>query len=171
VPKTKQQASPELKPNAAFLLSQVGAHSAEVFAKLLEPLHLTPAHSGVLWMLGRSAGVSQKALASTLKVHPSRLVALLDQLEERGLIERRGHASDRRLYALHLTSKGRATFERIIRVAEEHVKLICGSLTKSECAQLTEILERIAEDRGLTRAVHPGYRWLGRKQVRRTKFR
>ena len=158
-----KNAKVELKPNAAFLLSQVGAHSAEVFAKLLEPLRLAPAHSGILWMLGRSAGVSQKALASTLKVHPSRLVGLLDELEERGLIERRGHASDRRLYALHLTPKGEAAFERIIKVTEEHVNQICGALTKAERAKLTELLQKVADDRGLTRAVHPGYRWLGRK--------
>jgi len=163
VTKRKQQATPELKPNAAFLLSQVGAHSAEVYAKLLEPLHLTPAHSGILWMLGRSAGVSQKALAATLKVHPSRLVGLLDELEERGLLERRGHTTDRRFYALHLTTKGVATFERIIRTTEEHLKLVCDALSKAECAQLTEFLNRIAENRGLTHAVHPGYRWLGRK--------
>jgi DNA-binding MarR family transcriptional regulator len=158
-----KDAARELKPNAAFLLSQVGAHSAEVFAKLLEPLRLAPAHSGILWMLGRSAGISQKALASTLKVHPSRLVGLLDELEGRGLIERRGHTSDRRLYALHLTPKGEATFERIIKITGEHVKQVCGGLTKAEGAQLTELLQKIAADRGLTRAVHPGYRWLGRK--------
>ena len=151
-----------LKPNAAFLLSQVGAHSADTFAKLLVPLQLSPAHSGILWMLGQSAGLSQKGLASNLKIHPSRLVALLDELEDRGLVERRGH-SDRRFYALHLTAKGDATFEKIRRLADEHLKLICGALSDQECAQLTKMLQRIAEKRGLTPGVHPGYRWLGRK--------
>jgi DNA-binding MarR family transcriptional regulator len=163
VAKTKQLPKHELKPNAAFLLSQVGAHSAEVFAKLLEPMRLAPAHSGIIWLLGRSAGVSQKALASTIRVHPSKLVGLLDELEERGLIERRGHKKDRRLYALHLTTKGQATYEKISSTADEHLKLICGALNKAECAQLTEFLQRIVEDRGLTKGVHPGYRWVGRK--------
>jgi DNA-binding MarR family transcriptional regulator len=158
----KKTRQPRLKPNAAFLLSQVGAHSAETFAKLLAPLQLSPAHSGILWMLGQSAGMSQKALASSLKIHASRLVALLDELEERGLVERRGH-SDRRFYALHLTAKGQAAFEKIRRLAEEHQKLLCGVLSDQECAQLTKMLQRIAEQRGLTPGVHPGYRWLGRK--------
>ncbi len=130
---------------------------------MLTPLQLSPAHSGILWILGRSAGVSQKELASTLKIHPSRLVALLDELEGRGLVERRGHTVDRRLYALHLTAKGQAAFEKIRHLAEEHLKLICGALSNTECAQLTEMLQRIAEERGLTPGVHPGYRWLGRK--------
>src|ERR1051325_1800159 len=78
-----------LKPNAAFLLAQVGAHSAEVFAELLEPLRLAPQHSGIIWMVRRSPGISQQNMAATLRMHPSRLVSLLDELEERGYVERR----------------------------------------------------------------------------------
>jgi DNA-binding MarR family transcriptional regulator len=151
------------RPSAAFLLSQVGAHAAEVFAKLLTPLQLDLAHSGIVWMLGRSAGISQRELASTLKIHPSRLVALLDELEDRGLVERRGHTADRRLYALHLTTRGQTTFDKIMRLSEEHLRLICGALSQKECEQLAALLQRIAEERGLTPGVHPGYRWLGRK--------
>jgi DNA-binding MarR family transcriptional regulator len=151
------------KSNAAFLLSQVGAHSAEVFASLLTPLQLSPAHSGILWMLGRSAGLSQRQLAATLKIHPSRLVAILDDLEGRDLVERQAHADDRRLYALHLTVKGKATLEKIRRIADEHRKLICATLSEKECEQLAVLLKRIADERGLTPGVHPGYRWLGRK--------
>ena len=151
------------KPNAAFLLSQVVSHAAEVFAKLIAPLQLTPAHSGIIWMLGRSAGMSQRQLASVLKIHPSRLVALLDELEEKGLVERQGHTTDRRLYALHLTMKGQSTFAKIMRLSEEHLRMICSALNKKECEQLAGFLQRIAAARGLTPGVHPGYRWLGRK--------
>ena len=122
-------------------------------------------------MLGQSAGVSQKGLAANLKIHASRLVALLDEMEERGLVERRGHSVDRRFYALHLTAKGQAAFEKIRRLAEEHVKLVCAALSDRECAQLTKMLERIAEERGLVPGVHPGYRWLGRKNKAKTETR
>jgi DNA-binding MarR family transcriptional regulator len=114
-------------------------------------------------MLGRSGGLSQRDLASKLKIHPSRLVAILDELEERGLLERRSNVDDRRLYAVHLTVKGEATLERLMRVAEQHVQLICAALTEKECEQLAGFLQRIAVQRGLTPGVHPGYRWLGRK--------
>src|SRR5215510_4673364 len=120
------------KQNPAFLLSQVGAHAAEVFASLLVPLKLTPAHSGIIWMLGRSGGLSQRQLAAILKIHPSRLVAILDELEGRGLVERQAHAKDRRLYALHLTKKGEATFEELRRTAEEHRRAICAGLSEKE---------------------------------------
>jgi len=151
------------KQNPAFLLSQVGAHAAEVYASLLVPLKLTPAYSGILWMLGRSGGLSQRQLAAAIKIYPSRLVAILDELEDRGLVERQEHTTDRRLYALHLTRKGEATFERLKRTAAEHRARICAALSEAECEQLADLLQRIADDQGLNPGVHPGYRWLGRK--------
>ena len=160
----KQKGGPDWnKPNAAFLLSQVGAHAAETYAILLTPLQLEPAHAGIMWMLGRSAGVSQREMAATLQIHPSRLVSILDGLEGRGLVERRANAADRRLYALHLTPQGQATLEELMRLAQEHRKLICAALSEKECEQLAGLLQRIADERGLTPGVHPGYRWLGRK--------
>ena len=152
-----------MRPNAAFLLAQVGAHSAEVYASLLVPLDLSPAHSGILWMLDRFPGISQQQMAAKLKIHPSRAVGLLDELEGRGLIERRGHIKDRRLYAVHLTPGGQRVFEEIKQIAEKHRKLICSVLTEEECQRLTAYLERIAKERNLPPGVHPGYRWLGRK--------
>ena len=161
--KSTKNPQPVGKQSPAFLLSQVGAHAASVFARLLVPLDLTPPHSGILWMLGRSGGLSQRQLAAALKIHPSRLVAILDELEDRGLVERQAHTHDRRLYALHLTKKGQATFQRLGRIAQEHRTLMCAGLSEKECDQLTDLLQRIAEQQGLTPGVHPGYRRLGKR--------
>jgi len=90
-------------------------------------------------------------------------MSILDELEDRGLVERQAHAKDRRLYALHLTRKGEATFERLRGIAQEHRTLICAGLSERECEQLTDLLQRIADQQGLAPGVHPGYRWLGRK--------
>jgi DNA-binding MarR family transcriptional regulator len=152
-----------LTPNTAFLLSQVGAHSAELYATLLAPLDLSPADSGIIWILNRSPGISQQELATVLRAHPSRLVQLLDMLEHRGLVERRESAEDRRLYAVHLTDKGARLFEHVSRVAEEHNRKVCAALTDAESRELSRLLNRIIEHNQLRHAVHPGYRWLGRK--------
>ena len=90
----------------AFLLSQVGAHAAAVFADRLAPLNLTPPHAGILRVIRQANGLSQQALGEKLGMFPSRLVALLDELEQRGLVERRDNPADRRSYALHLTRAG-----------------------------------------------------------------
>ena len=86
--------------SAAFLLAQLGAHAAEKFAERLSALGLRPAHAGTLRIINASSGISQQALSSMLGLPPSRLVLLVDELEERGLVERRNSSEDRRVYAL-----------------------------------------------------------------------
>jgi DNA-binding MarR family transcriptional regulator len=162
--KRKSSAHPaRLTPNTAFLLSQVGARSAELYATLLAPLDLSPADSGIVWALSRSPGISQQDLAKTLRMHPSRLVQLLDALEHRRLLERRESAYDRRLYAVHLTPEGERLFEQISRIADDHNRRMCAGLTEAESRQLSQLLTRVVEHQKLTGAVHPGFRWLGRK--------
>ncbi len=110
-----------------------------------------------LRILDKRGPVTQQALAGILGMFPSRLVALVDQLESRGLIERRDHPDDRRSYELHLTEKGRTSLQSIGRVAREHQKALLAALTIDEQRQLAQFLQRIADDQRLTRGVHPGY--------------
>src|SRR5499427_9844475 len=106
--------------STAFLLAQVGAQAARQFGERLTSLRLTRPHAGILRLIGLSPGLSQQELARRLAILPSQLVALLDELEERGLIERRQDATDRRTYALHLTKCGHDVAERMGRIAREH---------------------------------------------------
>jgi DNA-binding MarR family transcriptional regulator len=151
-------------PGVGFLLSQVGAHCASRFAERLAPLNLKPPHAGILIILREADGLTQQALGDRLGVFPSRLVGLLDELEERGLVERRDSPSDRRSYALHLTAAGRETLERLGRIAREHNDALCAALSESERVQLAGLLSRIAAEQQLIPGVHPGYRRLGGPQ-------
>ena len=153
--------SPDPSAWPAFLLSQVGAHSAGRFADWLAPLGLKPPHAGILRALNRAEGLSQQALGEALGTFPSRLVVLLDELEARGLVERRDRPGDRRSYALHLTKAGREALEQIVRVAGQHQDDLCAALDESEREQLVGYLRRIAEQQGLAPGIHPGWKPLG----------
>jgi DNA-binding MarR family transcriptional regulator len=85
----------------------------------------------------------------------------LDELEGRGLVERRDSPADRRSYALYLTAEGREALDQIGRVSREHQESLCAALDDAERAQLADFLKRIAAEQGLTPGVHPGYRRLG----------
>jgi DNA-binding MarR family transcriptional regulator len=145
----------------AFLLTQLGTHAAFEFAKRLSAMELAPPHAGILRAIGASTGLSQQELAKTLTMQPSRLVVLVDELEEKGLVERRDSREDRRVYALQLTAKGRRALENVTRISLEHDDAICSSLNEGERAQLSTLLQRIADDQKLTPGVHPGYRRFG----------
>jgi DNA-binding MarR family transcriptional regulator len=145
----------------AFLLSQVGAHASARFAERLVSLELKPPHVGILQVISQYDGLSQQALGEKLGIFPSRLVGVLDELEERGLLERRSSPVDRRSHALYLTDAGRAIVEQIGRIARVHEDALCVALDASERSQLTELLARIAAEQGLTPGVHPGFRKFG----------
>ncbi|AEA24817.1 transcriptional regulator, MarR family [Pseudonocardia dioxanivorans CB1190] len=145
-------------PGSAFLLAQIGAHAAGRFAERIGALDLTPPQTGLLRAVAAAPGQSQQALASVLGTPPSRLVALVDQLDERGLVERRRNPADRRLHALYLTSAGEELLRRIADVGREHDDAICAALDDGERATLRALLARIADEQGLTPGVHPGYR-------------
>jgi DNA-binding MarR family transcriptional regulator len=149
------------KGRPAFLLAQLGAHAASQFAERLGVLELTPPDAGILRLLRVAAGLSQQELAAKLQIHPSRLVAILDNLEKRGLVERRANPDDRRLYSLHLTKDGGELLERIGKVAREHQDALLTALNREERNELTTLLLRIADQQGLVRGVHPGYQRLG----------
>ena len=146
------------KASLAFLLTQVGAHAAMRFGERISRLNLTPPDAGILRSLGASGGLSQQELSTRLGIHPSRLVAILDALEEQRLVERQPNTDDRRQYALHLTEKGQGTLSEIGRIGRQHTESLCASLTAAEREKLGGLLQKIANEQGLSPGVHPGYR-------------
>lgn len=160
-PQTRSAAcsSPPGRTSPSFLIAQVGAHAASQFAKRLQTLKLAPQHAGILRILNSTPGITQQALAATLGMVPSRLVVLVDEMEQRGLIERRGNPEDRRRYALHVTEKGHSTLEAISQIAREHSQALLAGISEGEQQQLAVLLQRIADQQGLSRGVHPGYRY------------
>src|SRR5918995_82384 len=90
-------------PGVAFLLSQLGYHSSRRWKARLAPLGLDPRQVMVLRRLTADEGPSQQALGDALQIPPSRMVALVDALEQRGLLLRQPSPTDRRVRTLHLT--------------------------------------------------------------------
>ncbi len=144
----------------AFLLAQIGAHAAERFTERISDLDLTPPQAGVLRAIAAEPGRSQQALATQLGTPATRLVALLDSLQQRDLIERRRNPQDRRLHALHLTDAGQRFLGQLGRTASAHGRDLLAPLDDAECQQLHTLLARIAAHHELTPGVHPGYRTL-----------
>ena len=131
------------------------------FAERLREMDLAPPHAGMLRAVAANPGSSQQNLAAVLGMVPSRLVPLLDDLEARGLVERRDHADDRRLYALFLTDKGAKAMADVGRIARAHDDALCASLTGRERQELGALLARIADAEQLTDGVHPGFACIG----------
>lgn len=146
----------------AFLLTQLGHDAATQFAEQMATIDLSPPHAGILRAIADEPGQSQQALSGRLGVLPSRIVAYVDELEDRGYVERRRNPDDRRLHALHLTTSGKRLLQKISTLARQHEGRVTAGLDERQRDTLQELLGTLARQRGLTPHVHPGYRTLGR---------
>lgn len=115
------------------------AHSA------LEPFAISPARVTALSLIRANPGCDQSALARALSINRASAMKLVNQLVERGLVERRP-GRDLRSHALHLTATGEAQLPQMttrMRAAELRV---LHPLTEAEQAQLCALLQRLHTD-------------------------
>ncbi len=144
-----------LSRRVGFLLVQLGTHAHRRFAERLAGLGLHPRHFGMLSHLAAAEGQSQQALSNALGIHRSAVVALVDDLEHRGLAERRRDPVDRRAYTLYLTPPGRELLADLERAADAEEAELLTALDASERSQLISLLQRVADSQGLAAGVHP----------------
>jgi DNA-binding MarR family transcriptional regulator len=140
----------------AFLLSQVGIHAASQFAERLAKIDLQPPLFRILNLVDAAEGRSQQAIGEAIQVPPSRMVALVDELERRGLVERRPNPEDRRVRALYLTRKGRQKLARGREIAYAHEEALTVGLAPADRDRLTALLQQIVDRQTIGRGVHPG---------------
>ncbi|HUK00422.1 MAG TPA: MarR family transcriptional regulator [Stellaceae bacterium] len=136
-----------------FLDTLIGYHlrRAQVglfqhFARTVGRAGVTPGQLGVVAMIGANPGLSQTGLGRALGIDRSTMVALIDALEERGLVVREVSPNDRRSHALRLSSKGTELLGRLEEAARAHESDWAGALSAAERRQLIELLRRLAAE-------------------------
>ena len=143
-------------PGLGRLLVQLGFLAARTFGELLAPLGLEQRQAGLLMRLAAHEGTSQQALGELMGLNATRMVFLVDELEQRGLVERRRNPADRRSHALYLTDRGRDTLRQTQQVAAAHERSLGASLTEAEHGQLVGLLRKVAAEQGVSPDSLPG---------------
>lgn len=134
----------ELGKYPGYLMARLGEASSKRFHKALEPEGLHPRHFGVMTMLAAHPGMSQHQLHEKTAIDPSSMVAVIDELEARGLAERRADPADRRARQVFLTAEGERALERIRALAAGLQRDFFGSLTAEERKTLHALLRKLA---------------------------
>jgi len=140
------------------MLAQLGAHAAFRFGERIAALGISPPHAGILRLIAATPSCNQQALAKRLGVVPSRMVMLIDELAEKGFVQRKRSLRDRRHSELALTKAGVQLLEKLGKIAAEHEADLCASLTAAERDTLAALCRKIVHQQGLTPGVHPGYK-------------
>lgn len=140
----------------AFLLSQVGIFASQRFAQQIAEIDLQPPLFRVLNVVDVAEGRSQQAIGESIGAPASRMVAIVDELERRGLVERRPLPGDRRVRALHMTPKGRRLLARGREIAGRHEADLTRGLSEADRKRLLGLLQRLVEEQGIGAGIHPG---------------
>jgi DNA-binding MarR family transcriptional regulator len=148
-----------------FLLSQLGVLAAELFAAQTRELGITPSEAGVIRIIGRSSGISQRDLAGKLGIVQSRVVVLIDRLESAGFAKRVRSESDRRTQQLELTEAGQVVLRKLRTAAEAQETAITAGMDPDQRRQLFELLSTLSVLRSLDSEVHRGNRPADRENL------
>src|SRR5215831_16987777 len=155
VPVSEQQRAPYAQ-SLSFLVSQVGARSAQLFAERLAPLGVSPRAFAILSNLDSAGGQTQQQLADALGIHRNNMVGLIDEMEAAGWVRRHRSQRDRRAFDVRPTRAGAALVSRISMLIPALDAEIGQGLTDSEQHTMVDLLQRMANTLGLHPGIHPG---------------
>ena len=143
---TPPQAAPsrELLMSTPFLLKRLGWAIKERSLEAFESSGLNPQHYAVLSLLDEQPRETQAAIADALGYDRSHLVGLLDELEEKRLVERRRDPGDRRRHLVSLTPAGKKTYGRLRAIAKQLEEELLAPLDASERRTLHALLLELA---------------------------
>ena len=135
----------ELVASTAFLLKRLGFTAKEQAMRAYESTGLNPYHYAILIALDEDAHETQRSIADALGYDRGQLVGLLDELEERGLVERRRDPADRRRQVVEMTVEGARALKQLRGVARGLEEELLEPLDPAERERLHTLLLRLAE--------------------------
>ena len=136
--------SEELSVFPGYLLARLGEAARRRFHDALAPEGLHPRHFGVMTVVAAHPGLTQQQLHEKTAIDTSSMVAVLDELEAKGLAERRPYPGDRRARTIFLTPLGEQTLARVRGLAGELQRELFQRLTAEERSTLILLLRKLA---------------------------
>jgi len=134
-----------LADQVGYLLSKAHMRVHVPANEALAPLGLTVKHYGLLTLLVHEGQISQGRLGEVMKIDRTTMVALIDDLERAGHVDRTRNPEDRRAYALDVTASGKQVQRRAASLMKQVYAETLAPLSTSERRALARMLRAIIE--------------------------
>ncbi|MBP8974530.1 MAG: MarR family transcriptional regulator [Anaerolineae bacterium] len=121
-------------------LEQTYRHLEQIYERLIAPTGLNVLEWYALRALYEEDGLSASRLAALVCRHPSSMTALLDRMEQRGLLRREVDSADRRSVRIFLTAQGRACRPQVERAAAQIDHLLKDLVTPEQLDTFLHVL-------------------------------
>jgi DNA-binding MarR family transcriptional regulator len=133
------------RANPCLLLAHLGRVAKRRYSEALEPTGLSGPQAFALMQLRNLGPISQQDLAERLDLDPSKLVALLNELESAGLAERRRDPGDRRRHIVEISAAGKQRLAAAEKAISAFESGFFAGLEPGERDQLQGLLGRLAQ--------------------------
>jgi DNA-binding MarR family transcriptional regulator len=146
---TKESSPPGIAQRwPTLLMIKLGRITMHRFSEALEPFGIRPRHVAALIELRDRGELTQQSLCGQLHLDPTNLVAILNELEQRGYAKRRRDPEDRRRHLVEVSKKGIAVIERVSEVMDGVEAELLDGFEPAEREQLEGLLTSIWERSG-----------------------
>ncbi|MGX1591478.1 MarR family winged helix-turn-helix transcriptional regulator [Glutamicibacter sp. NPDC055491] len=135
----------------SYLTARAGRIGTQELTELMESESLSRHHFTIICALEEFGGISQNDLADRSNVNRGHLVAYLDQLSSRGILEREVDPEDRRRNVITLTPEGRKFAAQAMEAASHNEAKVFGALDEPQREQLRALLQLVATQDGEAR--------------------
>jgi DNA-binding MarR family transcriptional regulator len=131
-----------------LLMIKLGRITMHRFTEALEPYGIRPRHVAALIELRDRGELTQQSLCGHLHLDPTNLVAVLNELEQRGYATRRRDPKDRRRHIVEISKRGLGVIDRVSEVMDGVEDDLLAGLEPGEREQLERLLSSIWERSG-----------------------
>jgi DNA-binding MarR family transcriptional regulator len=126
-----------------MLLMHLGRDVDAQLRRQLSAHGLTPRHGYTLSHLCENGPTSQQSLLDVLEVDPSVLVAILNDLENAGLAERKRDPEDRRRHIVEMSEQGRTALTAMEGTIDTIERELLADLSPADADQLRSLLSKV----------------------------
>ncbi|MGP3911711.1 MarR family winged helix-turn-helix transcriptional regulator [Nonomuraea sp. 10N515B] len=144
--------SARLRRLPSRMLAMIAMQADRLVSEGLAQMDARKWHYAALVALSESGPVSQAELSKRTGIYRSDLVSVINELAERGFVERAPDPADRRRNVITVTERGRGHLERLDKLITELQDDVLAPLTRPEREQLTDLLARVLEHHSRSRA-------------------
>jgi DNA-binding MarR family transcriptional regulator len=126
-----------------LLMIKLGRITMHRFSEALEPFGIRPRHVAALIELRDSGELTQQSLCGALHLDPTNVVAILNELEDRGYATRRRDPSDRRRHIVQVSAKGLRVIDKVSEVMDSVDDDLLADFDSGEREQVARLLAAI----------------------------
>lgn len=132
----------------AYQVAKLKILMGKVFSRFLkkEGIDLTPEQTQVLGLLMENETTSMNAISNELTVDNSAVTRLVDNLEQKGFVERRNSKTDRRVRVVKITKYGENEILKTIKISEQHQAILLKNLDKTTISLFMKTIKQMHEN-------------------------